>query len=279
MLRGKNIGFGKYLKKRFWRIYPELWLGVTIEIIAIVIFYVDKIDWMKLIIFIFTQGTILQFWTPEFLRGYGCGTPNGSLWTMCILIQFYIIIWFIYKLLHKRKIWIWLISLGILVTISAFFNIFFKELLPEIIYKLYKQTVIPYLWLFIMGAFIAENKEKILPILKKYWYVFLGIALVVQIIQIDILASYGVIRSFSLFFGLLGVAYKFPKFNISKDISYGIYIYHMTIVNILISIGFMENLGALLLTIIFSCILAWISHKTVGTLSISQRDRLERGRI
>ena len=47
---------------------------------------------MYFILFIFCQSSIFQFWTPNFLRGYGCGTPNGSLWTIGILIQFYIII-------------------------------------------------------------------------------------------------------------------------------------------------------------------------------------------
>jgi Predicted acyltransferases len=88
-----------YFKKRFWRIYPELWTGITVEIFTILIFYKAKINWLGLGIFAVTQGTVLQFWTPGFLRGYGCGTPNGSLWTICVTVQFYIIVWL------TRKLW------------------------------------------------------------------------------------------------------------------------------------------------------------------------------
>lgn len=93
----KQTTVRKYFYNRFLRIYPELWVGVSVEIITIIILY-RGIDWIRLAMFAITQGTVLQFWTPEFLRGYGCGTPNGTLWTICITIQFYILVWFIKKI-------------------------------------------------------------------------------------------------------------------------------------------------------------------------------------
>lgn len=67
---GRSVSYGYYIRKRFWRIYPELWCAVVIEIISIIIFYRG---WnpKDLLAFTFTQGTILQFWTPDSLRGYG----------------------------------------------------------------------------------------------------------------------------------------------------------------------------------------------------------------
>lgn len=100
----------EYCKKRVFRIYPELWIGIIIEIFTIIFFYKEKIQWIRLGFFMLTQGTILQFWTPEFLREYGCGTPNGSLWTICVIIQFYIVIWMIKKFLYRKKGIFWIIS-------------------------------------------------------------------------------------------------------------------------------------------------------------------------
>ena len=104
---GHSNSYKDYAKKRFWRIYPELWVAVIIEILAIILLYRDHIDWTMLGLFTIGQSTIFQFWTPDFLRGYGCGTPNGALWTIAILIQYYFLAFFIYKWLHKRKLLVW----------------------------------------------------------------------------------------------------------------------------------------------------------------------------
>lgn len=36
---GSSKSYGQYLKKRFWRIYPELWVAVVVEITVIIILY------------------------------------------------------------------------------------------------------------------------------------------------------------------------------------------------------------------------------------------------
>ena len=79
-----------------------------------------KWDIKSLFLFALTQGTFLQFWTPNSLRGYGCGTPNGSLWFICVLIQFYIVIVILYKLLKNKKTYVWIITFISSVLISIF---------------------------------------------------------------------------------------------------------------------------------------------------------------
>ena len=79
---GRSNNYGEYSSKRFWRIYPELWVAVTIEIMVLLILYNQSINWGLLGVFALGQATIFQFWTPDFLRGYGCGVPNGALWTI-----------------------------------------------------------------------------------------------------------------------------------------------------------------------------------------------------
>ena len=34
---GRSKDYSSYLKKRFWRIYPELWVSVVIEVIVVLI--------------------------------------------------------------------------------------------------------------------------------------------------------------------------------------------------------------------------------------------------
>lgn len=104
---GRSCSFKEYAKKRFLRIYPELWVAVAVEIIVLLVLYKQPINWPQMGLFTLGQATIFQFWTPDFLRGYGCGCPNGALWTISILIQFYFCAYFIYKWLDKKNIYIW----------------------------------------------------------------------------------------------------------------------------------------------------------------------------
>lgn len=163
---GRSKNFGEYLKKRFWRIFPELWGAVAIELIMLLCLYHKPINWLQFGAFAITQSTIFQFWTPEFLRGYGCGCPNGALWTICVLIQFYFFAYFVYKALHGRKTWVWLIAIVASLGLSLMLP-FIREYLPEIARKLLGQTLLPYFWMFLAASFVAEKKDVVLPILKK----------------------------------------------------------------------------------------------------------------
>lgn len=112
---GRSKSYGIYLKKRFLRIYPELWVALLIEIIILVILY-HGWEIKSLLLFVFAQGTIFQFWTPSSLRGYGVGTPNGALWTIGVMIQFYVIAWFVYKLFKGKNNRVWI--MGLIISLS-----------------------------------------------------------------------------------------------------------------------------------------------------------------
>lgn len=270
---GRSKSFGEYLRKRFWRIYPELWVAVAFELVVLLCLYHEPINWLQFGAFAITQSTIFQFWTPDCLRGYGCGCPNGSLWTIGVLIQFYFFAYFMYKALHKRKTWIWLVSFIGALGVSILLPIVQEEL-PYIVGKLLNQTLLPYLWMFIVASFVAEKKDLLLPIIKHYWWLLLIVVLVVKCFDVDIHASYNVLGTILLFLCLIGTSYVFPYFNIKTDISYGLYIYHMTIVNALIAMGYKTSPFLLVVVIVLTCILAWISTKTIGRFSKKMKNRL-----
>lgn len=99
---GRSKSYRQFLTKRFLRIFPELWVSVLVDILVIMALYRG---WTakSLILFGIGQGTVLQFWTPSALHGYGVGTPNGALWTMGVIIQFYIVVWFFYKIMKGAR--------------------------------------------------------------------------------------------------------------------------------------------------------------------------------
>lgn len=273
---GRSGDFKAYMTKRFWRIYPELWLAVLFEITVLLFFMIGGrrfIDWPLLGLFTTTQSTIIQFWTPDFLRAYGVGCPNGALWTIGVLIQFYFIAYFIHKILHNRGIWSWTVCFIAAFVISWLPSIYDYSI-PEVLGKLYSQTVLPYLWMFIFSMFVAEYKNVLLVVLKKYWYIPIVINILFQIGGFDIMVGYGLIKTVTLFLGLLGFAYAIPNINIRTDISYGIYIYHMTIINAITELGLVGQQTGLLLLLVttaITCVLAWTSTKTIGKWSLSRK--------
>lgn len=266
----RSRNYPDYLKKRFWRIFPELWLGILVEIVAIIIFHgIPNIK--QFILFTVSQSTILQFWTPDSLRGYGCGSPNGALWTICVFIQFYLVVWFIRKILHNKSFVVW----GIAFLMSILLGMIPKLLsgyLPSIILKLYNQTILNYLYLFLAGEFLAEYREKFIPLITKYWYVLTAVAIVLYTTGIDIpYTNYDIVKGILCVYGLIGFSYAFPKLNIKIDISYGLYIYHMTVVNVMITLGMTGKVSYMILAITVSALLALLSTKTVGAWASKKR--------
>lgn len=249
-----------YFKKRVIRVYPEMWGGIVFSFITILLFYRKNIDVGKMILFLFTQATVLQFWTPDFLRGFGVGTPNGSLWSICNMVQFYIIIFFVYKKLKNFNTLKW----GILFAISFGLNVsayYLRGNIPVILEKLYEQTVFPYAYLYLIGVFVWTQKSKIIPVITKYFFFVLGGLIFVSVANIGINGVYiKPLKGILLCLFGIGLAYRFPKIQIKTDLSYGLYIYHMIFINVLVHLGYRNNVMLIFAVIAVSTLAAWISY-------------------
>ena len=270
----RTATYGTYLKKRFWRIYPELWVAVIIEISVLVMLY-RKWDIKSLVVFTIAQCTLFQFWTPASLRGFGVGTPNGALWTIGVIIQFYIIAWFFYKIMKSRKIAAWILGLvGAFVISWIGSYIFYNVVKIDVMGKLFDQTILKYFWLFYIGMFIARFANVIVPMLQRYWQVLLAVAFAFFWTGMDFYSGYYFAWSLLLVSALIGFAYKYPILSISPDISYGLFLYHMIVVNIFVNYGIIGKWGYALLVVIISSILAYISTVTVGKKSLLRKKML-----
>jgi len=259
----RQISFKQYCTKRILRLYPELVGGVLLNAIVMLVVYRDSIRMVPFILFQMSQSTVLQFWTPDCLRGYGCGTPNGALWTIGVMVQCYVVLFVLHKLLHKKKTPLFIIAL----IIGILFNIgtpMLENFLPEIVFKLFQQTFFPYIWLFVLGAVICEYFDKTIVILKKFWWVCLIILLLVSIFGIEVgIGSYETIKSLMLGLFVIGFGYAI-KIPIKYDFSYGLYIYHMVVINLMIEIGSMGAPIDIVIAFTISMILAVISYFSIG---------------
>ena len=260
---GRSKSYRQFLTKRFLRIFPELWVSVLADILVIMALYRG---WTakSLILFGIGQGTVLQFWTPSALHGYGVGTPNGALWTMGVIIQFYIVVWFFYKIMKGCSIGQWLIGFAASFIISFGTDRFFHNIVGGTIANLYEQTIVRYFWIFYIGMFIAEFGNTLLPVLKKYWWAFLTAAFVFFWSGVDIISGYYLFWSLFLVFGLTGFAYRYPNIYRFTDISYGVFLYHMIVVNAFVTFGLTGKWSFAICSGALSLLLAYLSTVVVG---------------
>lgn len=266
-------GYSTYLRKRFWRIYPEMWVAVVIEIIVMCILY-RRWNVRDTALFTVTQATIFQFWTPDSLRGYGCGTPNGALWTMGVTIQFYIIAWFLYRLLKNKKLQVWIGAIAGCLALSIIGQIGIDSFHNDILSKLYGQIVIKYLWMFLVGMAGASFQDVLVPVLKKWWPIIFIVGVIVSITGFDIKIGYHVLKTITILMAVIGFSYQFPKLKMKRDISFGIFIYHMTVVNAMITFGYTGKLIWFFTATLISCVLGYISTVTIGQYAARRKIKI-----
>ena len=275
----RSVNASDYYKKRFLRIYPELWIAILLEISTIFILYDKSINWPLLGIFAFTQGTVFQFWTPDFLRSFGCGCPNGALWTICMIIQYYLIAYPLQRWIKNKSIWTWLLILTVSIAVGILSN-YLMLLLPIMAGKLYSQLVFRYFWLFFLGSFVGRFSKILLPLLKKWFLFFLITSFIIWVLGIDInTGHYGILRSTFFCLGSLALAYAWPWLNIKTDISYAVYIYHMIVVTAFIELNITGQKIHLLWVAIIVFVISFISTRTIGRLSQNWKHRFTKSSL
>lgn len=257
----------EFLVKRVLRMYPELWVCTLVNLLVVVLLagkMINRTIWIWVGTQIFGIAN-----TPSCLSNFATGSINGSLWTIFVEVQFYILVGFLYPKLKKltNKKWIFVLAMLVFVNILC-------ECVSEkfgVISKLMERTFIPYAIWFFIGVFCYIRKDVLLPWLKKYCIALLGGYLVIRFLPIKIPGYYA-----NIFVGVLcpliviGAAYKLPSIRIKCDITYGMFLYHWIVLNVIIHFNLMNKLPwfvTLLLFMISTFILAWVSWKYVGHVS------------
>lgn len=258
----RNRDLKTFATKRLLRLYPELWCAVLLSVVSLLIFYRDQLQALPFLAWIGTQSTFLQFWTPDCLRDFGCGTPNGSLWTVGVTVQSYIVIYILFRFLQNKPKWRWFLVFSVSAASHAAVPLL-EKFLPEILIKLFSQTFVPYFWIFLLGAFLSENFDKIMPICKKTWYIFFVFAIIFTFVPFD-LGQYGILKTLVFAPALLGFAYCFPQLNLRYDITYGMYLYHMIVLNVLIHMGKTGSYAYFFLALGITVILSLLSFFAIG---------------
>lgn len=271
----RNPQFKKYLRNRLLRIVPSLWIAFVFICIVLSCFGYLNYDTLHTPQFwgwCIGQLTLFQYYTPEVLRSFGVSCPNGSLWTIPIEFVFYLLLPILLYLFRNRK------NTGL--TICGILSIIINMLLAKyndggIIHKLLGCSIIPWLYCFLIGSLLYYNWDKI----KKYVEGKALIYVIVYFLFVNIFAEpSNVIHSLSslmsnilLAIMTISLAYtkpKFGKFLYGFDISYGLYVYHMIVVNIFVQLGLTRNISYAFYALAISILIATLSWKLIESKAL-----------
>ncbi len=264
-----------FFYNRILRIYPGLYFCFILTCLSILFSQHLKtvdVNYYQLSLWLVTQLSFFQFYNPDFLRGYGVGVANGSLWTISVEIQFYLLTFFIYLLLSKYK-------KLLMVVFSAFIflnilNAVFNDKTTFFL-KLFNVSFLPWLYMFLWGCYLESNK--ILQKKIKNFNIFIIIFIFIILnyfssqFQLDMFRGkttpLNPVEFFFLSIVIFKIAYvkiKIPEnFFVRNDISYGVYLYHMPIVNFFIYKNLTKSYSSLTFCLILTILFSIISWKVI----------------
>ncbi len=254
----RNNDIGKFFINRCARIFPALWLANIITLLIIYLSkYLESVNYssIALLSWFIGQSTFIQFYNPDFLRGFGVGSVNGSLWTITLELQFYIltpILFIIYT--RFNRLFFAIVGLSV---IAAIYRVYWYDW-DNILFKLFVVSFISWLYMFMFGAFVAAS-VKLRFIINKcnFFFIFLVFVISMNYVGGDYFEN-AQNNINPLSFLLLSIlVYKLAYFKIpynlnwvhKNDISYGIYLYHMPVINLCLYLGIFDGRSPLATTI------------------------------
>lgn len=290
----------KDLKGYFWRrglrIYPALWCSILVSL--------GILSWAgflnrefvaspTFLAWLAGQFSFVQFWNLEHFRGFGMGVVNGALWTITVELQYYLFVplWCLLRVFLKRYRFA---NLGFdlsLFAASVAANLFMRYhvnvagefALVSMPVKLLHMTLLPHLWMFILGVYIYRHFDVLRGVLEgKFLYWAFAWSLVTGLGEFLIggetpvgTALY-VVAQCLLAFVTISLAYTLPtlsgKLLRGQDLSYGIYIFHFLVLNVLIQLGYATTFYIVPVMLVASTLMGFLSWTFIEKPALSLKD-------
>lgn len=282
-----------YATNRFLRIFPALWLCLIVTIIVLLASgYLTSTEFkvQEFLRWIFWQSTIGQSYAIGMLQGFGAGVPNGSLWSIPIELQFYIAMPLIYMVLPKKDSKVFLTGIVLLTLATALLSewmVHSLDITSKWGFRWRVVTCLPYIYMFLLGVLIQRLRHHLMPLLRNMFLAWLALYLVVVLglhywagwptPTFDRLGSSTppVFVSMILAMTTISAAYTWPslskKILRGNDISYGVYIYHMVFINLVIYLEITHVAWQIIIPVVATYFLAVISWHFLERPALSHK--------
>ena len=260
----------EFFINRVLRLYPGLIVCVAFSMVLVMAsgYLQGKgVQWFEFVLLFLAKTTIFQFYNPEFMRSYGDGVLNGSLWTITVEIQFYLLIPVVFFLLSRKPPQCTANCALVILTVLFFILNRLYAVLPDmadksLITKLIGVSFVPWFYIFLLGVLAQRNFELFHTYLAGKFYLMFPLYLVSAYMLSGIGSAFGnnsnPVVAVLLVLTVFSFAYSTPALSKrvlrGNDMSYGIYIYHMPVVNLLLYNGLYRKTGYGVVAL-FACIL------------------------
>lgn len=207
--------------KRFFRVIPLFWFSsVAFVFFCFLCGHIDILDCKDVAIRTVKSFVSLDAgWTPQ------GALNNGSLWTIPLQIEFYLLTPFIANILNKSKLTYDCILFG-----GAFVIGILYESLTQYMQNVYLTKIcLQHLYIYLGGMISYKYRLKIIPFLVKYVFFIFFLYLFYVVSSFEMSQFSNIL----LILFVLGIAYRFGKKRTKIDCSYGIYIWHMPIFSVI----------------------------------------------
>ncbi len=284
-------GLREFIVNRLLRIYPALWLCVFLSLLVVWLTgYLDSKEFStsQLLLWVIGQISFFQFYNPEFMRGFGVGVLNGALWTIAVELQFYtltpLLVW-----LARKKLSLFLIALLISMAINICFRLAYDW--SDIRIKLLSVSFLPWVYMFMIGILAQMYRVRLLAFLTSMGWWIWGLIFPAYVASMVFIGKFSdnsnnAIHPIAflllcvLIFNFSSVKMIMPKvlseFIRRNDYSYGIYIFHTPVLNIIIYLDCMNSNPILELAwiILLPLVLASLSWHFVENRVLALKGRL-----
>ncbi len=252
-----------YAKRRVARIFPGLFL-VSLGALGYVLttkgstFFIENFS--TVVVWFFSQVTLGQAYNPSIFRDLGVGVVNGSLWTITVEVLFYSLV---PLLVVCQKNFRGFITCVTIFSLFAHFFLIEVEFAPiyrdKSIADFFALTPLYWGWMFGVGILCSIYFEQIEKFVRRwFWLLLAAMMLMIFADSPGIFETEGnqIGYVYFLIYALVifWVAFCLPPIRLPFDISYGVYLWHMIIINFAIDLRIQSASVVFLLILIFGYI-------------------------
>ncbi len=288
-----------YFWRRGLRIFPGLWVCLLMTLAALAAFGFLATDFVLSKTFaawLAGQVSFFQFYNPEHFRGFGIGVANGALWTITVELQFYLYVPLFHWLVRGRdaartalSAVLFAVSFGAFCVMDHHVNGPGGYGAAPLVYKLLFVTLVPHLWMFLLGVAIHRHFSRLRPLIEgrfalwiaSYALVMWGLHTLVDFRSAPYYLGYFPARVL-LALATIAAAFSLPRLSgkllRGHDISYGTYLYHSVVINVFVELGWLTTPWSVTGVFAVSVLAALFSWHVVERPALGMKDALSGGK-